>query len=211
MKNCKDCHKTCQTCSSPGTCTQCREGLEMNSHGYCVPHKDCAPTEFWNETLGCQPCDTKCFRCYGPSENQCHTCPQEKFLLNTTCVKDCPEGYYQVHQQCAPCHSSCRTCEGRRSLQCLSCRPGWFQLGQECLLHCREGYYADNSTGHCEKCNKNCKACRGPQLTDCLSCNMFFFLLQAKGECHLTCPEHYHAESSTQTCERCHPTCSQCE
>lgn len=62
-------------------------------------------------------------------------------LADTTCVQDCPEGYYadEDSHRCAPCHSSCRTCEGRHSMQCLSCPPGWFQLGKECLPQCREG------------------------------------------------------------------------
>lgn len=210
----QDCHKSCQTCTSSGTCTTCPEGLTVNNHGKCVPHKECAPSEYWDEgALGCKPCHAKCFRCSGPSEDQCLTCLRHSLLLNTTCVQDCPEGYYadEDSHRCAPCHSSCRTCEGRHSMQCLSCRPGWFQLGKECLPQCREGYYAENSTGRCERCNKSCKACRGPQPSDCLSCDTFFFLLHSKGECHRTCPEHHYADQSTHTCERCHPICKECK
>ncbi|XP_077615494.1 proprotein convertase subtilisin/kexin type 5 isoform X1 [Crocuta crocuta] len=212
-KDCRDCYKTCQTCSSPGTCTACQEGLWMDSHGRCMPHRECAPTEYWHKALGCKPCHAKCFHCTGPAEDQCHTCLRDSLLLNTTCVQDCPEGYYadEDSHQCVPCHSSCRTCEGRRSAQCLSCQPGLFQLGKECLAQCREGYYAENSTGRCERCSKSCKACRGPEPTDCLSCDTYFFLLRPKGECHRTCPEHYYAEQGTRTCERCHPTCNKCK
>ncbi|XP_045324484.1 proprotein convertase subtilisin/kexin type 5 isoform X1 [Leopardus geoffroyi] len=211
-KECRECHKSCRTCSSPGTCTTCREGLGVASHGRCVPHKECAPVEYWDEALGCKPCHAKCFRCTGPAEDQCRTCPRDSLLLNTTCVQDCPEGYYadEDSHQCAPCHSSCRTCEGRRSTQCLSCQPSSFQLEKECLPQCREGYYAEEATGRCERCSRSCKECRGPQPTDCLSCDTFFFLLRSKGECHRTCPEHYYADPNTQTCERCHPTCSKC-
>uniref|UniRef100_A0ABI7XV30 P/Homo B domain-containing protein n=3 Tax=Felis catus TaxID=9685 RepID=A0ABI7XV30_FELCA len=211
-KECRECHKSCRTCSSPGTCTTCREGLGVASHGRCVPHKECAPVEYWDAALGCKPCHAKCFRCTGPAEDQCRTCPRDSLLLNTTCVQDCPEGYYadEDSHQCAPCHSSCRTCEGRRSTQCLSCQPSLFQLEKECLPQCREGYYAEAATGRCERCSKSCKACRGPRPTDCLSCDTFFFLLRSKGECHRTCPEHYYADQNTRTCERCHPTCSKC-
>ncbi|XP_026896820.1 proprotein convertase subtilisin/kexin type 5 isoform X1 [Acinonyx jubatus] len=211
-KECRECHKSCRTCSSPGTCTTCWEGLGVASHGRCVPHKECAPVEYWDEALGCKPCHAKCFRCTGPAEDQCRTCPRDSLLLNTTCVQDCPEGYYadEDSHQCAPCHSSCRTCEGRRSTQCLSCQPSSFQLEKECLPQCREGYYAEEATGRCERCSKRCKACRGPRPTDCLSCDTFFFLLRSKGECHRTCPEHYYADQNTRTCERCHPTCSKC-
>uniref|UniRef100_A0A8C6F9P2 Proprotein convertase subtilisin/kexin type 5 n=1 Tax=Monodon monoceros TaxID=40151 RepID=A0A8C6F9P2_MONMO len=213
-KVCKDCHKSCRTCSSLGTCTTCQEGLRVNNHGGCVPHTECAAMEYWDEVaLTCKACHAKCFHCTGPSEDQCHTCLRDSLLLNTTCVQDCPEGYYadEGSHRCAPCHSSCRTCEGRHSMQCLSCQPGWFQLGKECLPQCREGYYAENSTGRCESCSRSCKACSGPRPTDCLSCDPFFFLLHSKGQCHRTCPEHYYAEQSTQTCERCHPTCDKCK
>ncbi|KAB0368883.1 hypothetical protein FD755_019917 [Muntiacus reevesi] len=211
---CKDCHKSCRTCSSSGACTTCQEGLRVNNHGRCGPHTECAAVEYWDEqALACKACHAKCLHCAGPAENQCRTCPRDSLLLNTSCVQDCPEGYYadEDSHRCALCHSSCRTCEGRHSMQCLSCLPGWFQLGQECLTQCREGYYAENSTGQCKRCSKSCKACQGPQPTDCLSCDPFFFLLRSKGQCHRTCPEHHYVEQSTQTCERCHPTCDKCK
>jgi hypothetical protein len=70
-------------------------------------------------------------------------CCQVRFfssLTDTTCVENCPEGYYadEDSHRCVPCHISCRTCEGRHSMQCLSCRSGWFQLGKECLIQCRD-------------------------------------------------------------------------
>uniref|UniRef100_A0A8C2YIS2 Proprotein convertase subtilisin/kexin type 5 n=1 Tax=Chinchilla lanigera TaxID=34839 RepID=A0A8C2YIS2_CHILA len=213
-EECKACLESCRTCSSPGTCTTCQEGLRMNSHDACVPHNECAAIEYWDEDVRrCKPCHRKCFHCTGPAEDQCRSCPRSSLLLNTTCVDSCPEGYFtdEDRHRCTPCHGSCRTCQGIHSMQCLSCRAGWFQLGRECLLQCREGYYADNSTGQCEKCDKSCKACWGPHPTDCLSCDRYFFLLRSKGQCYRTCPEHYYAQQSTQTCERCHPTCKECE
>ena len=72
-------------------------------------------------------------------------------------------------------------------------------------------YYAENSTGQCKRCSRTCKTCQGPKPTDCLSCDPFFFLLRSKGQCHRTCPEHHYVEQSTQTCERCHPTCDKCK
>ncbi|XP_004862586.1 proprotein convertase subtilisin/kexin type 5 isoform X3 [Heterocephalus glaber] len=213
-EECKACHESCHTCSSPRICTTCREGLQMNSRGTCVVHKECAAVEYWDEVVHrCKPCHRSCFHCTGPAEDQCHSCPRSSLLLNSTCVENCPEGYFtdEDRHRCTPCHSSCRTCEGTHSMQCLSCRVGWLQLGSECLLQCREGYYADNSTGQCEKCHKTCKDCKGPHPTDCLSCDPYFFLLRSKGECHRVCPEHYYTEHSTQTCERCHPTCKECK
>lgn len=85
------------------------------------------------------------------------------------------------------------------SLVLILCFSSWFR------------YYAENSTGQCKRCSRSCKACQGPQPTDCLSCDPFFFLLRSKGQCHRTCPEHHYVEQSTQTCERCHPTCDKCK
>ncbi|KAM4877564.1 proprotein convertase subtilisin/kexin type 5 isoform 1-T1 [Thomomys bottae] len=213
METCQDCPKSCHTCSSSRNCNTCREGFKKTELGTCVLHSECATIEYWDEDRHrCQPCHQKCLHCSGPKEDQCYTCPRNSLLLNTTCMENCPEGYYsdEDNHRCVPCHSSCRTCEGQHSLQCLSCRPGWFQLGKECLLQCRDGYYPENTSGQCKKCDKSCKACRGPKSTDCLSCDKFFFLLRSKGQCYRTCPKHYHAEQSTQTCERCHPTCDEC-
>ncbi|XP_075416639.1 proprotein convertase subtilisin/kexin type 5 isoform X2 [Tenrec ecaudatus] len=211
---CKECHRTCRTCTSPGTCEVCQDGLKKTSHGSCVAYEKCSHAEYWDEMVHrCQPCHSKCVHCTGPAEDQCLTCRRNSLLLNMTCVEDCPEGYYadEDNHRCAPCHRSCRTCEGGHSMQCQACRPGWFQLGKECLDSCREGYYAENSTGKCERCNKSCKTCRGPRSVDCQSCDTFFFLLRSKGKCLRTCPEHYYAAQSTQTCERCHPACDKCK
>ncbi|XP_029413977.1 proprotein convertase subtilisin/kexin type 5-like, partial [Nannospalax galili] len=88
--DCKECQKFCQTCISSWTCLACQEGLTM-VHETCMP-KECASMEYWDEGAHrCQPCHRKCSRCSGPAEDQCYTCPGDSFLLNTTCVKDCPE------------------------------------------------------------------------------------------------------------------------
>ncbi|KAM9206534.1 proprotein convertase subtilisin/kexin type 5-like [Dugong dugon] len=215
---CKPCHARCLRCTGPAEdqCRACpRESLLLTQsfptqvfildpkhihrpQGHCLiplvpPHPRYTVGEAWDT---CGVLDTK-----------------KSSFPDMTCVKDCPEGYYadEESHQCAPCHSSCRTCEGRHSTQCQSCWAGWFQLGKECLPQCREGYYAENTTSQCERCNMSCKACRGPRPVDCLSCDTFFFLLRSKGECYRTCPEHYYADQSTQTCERCHPTCDKCK
>lgn len=42
----------------------------------------------------CHSCDQSCYMCYGPSYNNCLECNSKYFLLNTTCEKSCPEGYF---------------------------------------------------------------------------------------------------------------------
>lgn len=66
-----------------GICTTCREGLRVNNHGGCVPHTECATVEYWDEeALECKACHAKCFRCTGPSEDQCLTCLRDSLLLS---------------------------------------------------------------------------------------------------------------------------------
>lgn len=78
-----DCHKSCLTCSSSGTCTACQKGLRMNPHGSCLANKKCGPSEYWDEDAPeCKPCHTKCFHCTGPAEDQCQTCPRISLLLS---------------------------------------------------------------------------------------------------------------------------------
>ncbi|XP_019410471.1 PREDICTED: proprotein convertase subtilisin/kexin type 5 isoform X4 [Crocodylus porosus] len=213
-EDCQECNRTCQTCSSSTDCLTCREGFVMNRQGYCMVSTFCSLTEYQDQkTHTCKPCHEKCFRCIGPTEDLCLSCSKNRHLLNTTCVEACPDGYYVDSDEgrCFTCHSTCQTCNGKHSTQCLSCKPGWYKQGDGCVEFCPVGYYASNSTGLCQKCNISCKECLGPQPTDCLSCDAYFFLLHSKNECLRSCPEYYYGDRDTNTCERCHPTCSSCD
>uniref|UniRef100_A0A8C3PAF5 Growth factor receptor domain-containing protein n=1 Tax=Chrysemys picta bellii TaxID=8478 RepID=A0A8C3PAF5_CHRPI len=126
------------------------------------------------------------------------------FLHNGKCLPDCPSGFYADSRSCSPCHEDCKECDGPDSDDCNECASRSF------VLHNGE-YYANNSIGLCERCHKSCKECLGPQPTDCLSCDTYFFLLHSKNECLPSCPEYYYEDRDTNTCERCHPTCSSCE
>ncbi|XP_057288919.1 proprotein convertase subtilisin/kexin type 5 isoform X1 [Pezoporus wallicus] len=213
-KDCQACNWTCQTCSSSTACLTCRNGLMLNHDGRCVPFGYCSSTEYYVEkTQTCKPCHKKCFRCSGPTKHQCLSCANNHYLLNTTCVETCPDGYYVESDkgQCSPCHSTCVTCTGKHSSQCLSCKPGWYRQGKGCVNQCPAGYFAQNSTGSCQRCHKGCKECMGPQPTDCLFCDTYFYLLRSKNECISSCPEYYYENKDNNVCERCHPSCQTCE
>ncbi|XP_068278360.1 proprotein convertase subtilisin/kexin type 5 isoform X1 [Nyctibius grandis] len=213
-EDCQACNRTCQTCSSSTACLTCRNGLMLNYDGHCVASRYCSRTEYYIEkTQTCKPCHKKCFHCSGPTEHQCLSCANNHYLLNTTCVETCPDGYYVDSNdgQCSPCHSTCDTCTGKHSSQCLSCKPGWYRQGKGCVNQCPAGYFAQNSTGSCERCHKGCKACMGPQPTDCLFCDTYFYLLRSKNKCVSSCPEYYYESKDNNVCERCHPSCRTCE
>ncbi|XP_050185248.1 proprotein convertase subtilisin/kexin type 5 isoform X1 [Myiozetetes cayanensis] len=212
--DCQACNRTCQTCSSSTACLTCRNGLILNSDGHCMVSGYCSPTEFYaEETQSCKSCHRKCFHCSGPTEHQCLSCANNHYLLNTTCVKTCPDGYYADSDegQCSACHSACVTCTGKYSSQCLSCKPGWYRQGNRCVNQCPSGYFAQKSTGLCERCHKSCKECMGPQPTDCLLCDTYFYLLHSKNECVSSCPQYYYENKDNNVCERCHPSCLTCE
>ncbi|KFP66141.1 Proprotein convertase subtilisin/kexin type 5, partial [Cariama cristata] len=213
-EDCQACNRTCQTCSSSTACLTCRNGLMLNHDGQCVASGYCSRTEYYVEkTQTCKRCHKKCFHCSGPTEHQCFSCANNHYLLNTTCVETCPDGYYvdSNERQCSPCHSACATCIGKHSSQCLSCNPGWYRQGKGCVNQCPAGYFAQNSTGSCERCHKGCKECMGPQPTDCLFCDTYFYLLRSKNECVSSCPEYYYESKDNNVCERCHPSCRTCE
>lgn len=211
-KFCQDCDSTCKSCHSFKTCDECKEGLVKNSQGHCVSYKECNIHEYKDDQKGCLPCHRKCSRCTGASEHQCLSCKDNYYLLNSTCVNNCPIGHYPEDEvkRCVPCHSTCKTCSGRRSSQCLSCKEGWYSLGQSCVQHCIWGYYADNTTASCERCHRVCKECQGPNSNDCIACFDKFFLMRTSKQCYSSCPEYYYEDRAQKVCERCHPTCRTC-
>ncbi|KAM4807977.1 proprotein convertase subtilisin/kexin type 5-like [Rhinophrynus dorsalis] len=211
-QNCQDCDTSCKLCSSSTYCDECREDLVKNSQGQCVSHKECSLYEYQDEHGGCRPCHKKCSRCMGATEHHCLSCLDSHYLLNSTCVDKCADGYYTEEEErhCVPCHSTCLTCSGKRSTHCLSCKAGWYSQGGTCVQTCITGHYSDNSSSACEKCHKSCEECSGPESTDCLYCHKNFFLMRTKKQCFSSCPEYYYEDNAKRTCERCHPTCKTC-
>ncbi|XP_031458302.1 proprotein convertase subtilisin/kexin type 5 [Phasianus colchicus] len=213
-EDCQACNRTCKSCSSSTACITCRNGLILNRNGHCVLSGHCSRTEYYDEnTETCKTCHKKCFHCSGPTEHQCISCANNRYLFNTTCVETCPAGYYADSDEgrCSPCHITCATCSGKHSSQCLSCKPGLYRQGKGCVSQCPTGYFAQNSTGSCERCHKGCKECMGPQPTDCLFCDTYFYLLHSKNQCVSSCPEYYYENKEENVCERCHPFCRTCK
>ncbi|XP_056379292.1 proprotein convertase subtilisin/kexin type 5 isoform X1 [Hyla sarda] len=211
-KHCHDCDPSCETCHTWDICDECKEGFSKNRQGDCVPYKVCTTHEYPDEYGECVQCHRKCSRCMGATEHHCLSCKENSFLLNTTCVDTCPDGYYadDDERRCVTCHRSCKTCTGKRSINCLTCKEGLYVQGHSCVQQCTTGYFADNSTTSCQKCHMTCNECQGPDSSDCLSCHNIFFLMRAKKQCHSSCPEFYYEDHAQKACERCHPTCRTC-
>ncbi|KAI1239706.1 Proprotein convertase subtilisin/kexin type 5, partial [Lamprotornis superbus] len=221
------CERTCQTCSSTA-CLTCRNGWILNHHGHCTLPGYCSPTEYYiEETQTCKSCHKKCFQCSGPTEHQCLSCANNRYLLNRTCVETCPDGYYadSTERQCSACHSTCDSCTRKHSSQCLSCKLDclscntYFYLlhsTNECVSSCPQYYYENKDNNICERCHSSCLTCEGKGAFSCTSCVWSYSLLN--GMCNSDCfvGEYKVQETPGQKenkpkCEKCDSSCTECK
>ncbi|CAJ1068427.1 proprotein convertase subtilisin/kexin type 5b isoform X1 [Xyrichtys novacula] len=212
---CRDCERTCLSCSGPGPtdCLTCDKNRYKDASGHCVWYSHCSMHSYIDKNGECQPCHKLCHRCYGPGKDQCFSCNEPAFLLNSTCVQDCPVGFYpegENERVCEHCHFSCKSCVGRHSVQCVACKPGFFKEGSSCVETCSESHFGNTSTKVCDRCDPSCKQCWGPSNENCLSCRQDYVFLRHWGKCLHSCPAGYYQGSHSHTCHSCHPTCKTC-
>ncbi|XP_064164994.1 proprotein convertase subtilisin/kexin type 5-like [Anguilla rostrata] len=211
---CKDCEDSCLTCVGPGAsqCSSCREGLTLDGEGRCVPVPACPPPSYRDPQGRCQPCHSHCAHCSGPGKLSCLSCNRNHFLLNGSCLDDCPVGFFRDAQlwRCEPCHPSCRSCMGRLSQHCLTCTPHLFRQDKQCVDTCRPSFYGNASTGACEPCDPSCGECSGGGDARCLSCPDGRLYLRTHGRCRPSCPPGHYPDTRERTCESCHPSCRTC-
>ena len=115
MWGCAPCHETCAVCTAGDetNCVKCRPGLSLDAKTRkCIPPiSKCSFNEFeFNHK--CTRCDIKCRTCTGGTEQDCVTCPEEKYFYNGTCVTECPRHHAPIekkdsnnfiHRQCIYC------------------------------------------------------------------------------------------------------------
>ncbi|XP_061623990.1 proprotein convertase subtilisin/kexin type 5b isoform X1 [Phyllopteryx taeniolatus] len=213
---CRDCDRTCLTCSGhePSSCLSCESERRRDASGRCVWYSQCSERSYADGGGECRLCHASCRRCSGgPGPDRCLACDPPRFLLNSTCVLQCPAGYYGDDKEartCERCHFSCASCAGRHSVQCHACRRGFFRQGSSCVQTCSESHFGNSSSMACERCDPACGRCRGPADTDCLSCRDGFVYVRRRGRCLKNCPSGYYHHIWTHTCLKCHPTCKTC-
>nr|XP_020458069.1 proprotein convertase subtilisin/kexin type 5-like [Monopterus albus] len=210
---CRDCDRSCLTCSGhePSSCLSCDANRRKDASGHCVWLSQCSLHSYMDQNERCQPCHKLCHRCSGPGKDHCLSCTETHFLLNSTCVLECPVGYYAKdsdERECERCHFSCESCVGRHSVQCVTCKPGFFKHGSSCVETCSESHFGNTTTMVCERCDPSCSQCRGQSNRNCLSCREGYVYL--RGQCLQSCPPNYYKHSWSKTCHRCHPTCKTC-
>jgi hypothetical protein len=127
------CAFPCKICSASNlsVCLQCysaaitQQYFLDSSLSTCLSPSNCSPSTYPNATaLQCQPCPGQCATCVSPSN--CTSCAGSYYLLNGSCLTDCPSGYYpiSVQQVCGDCQSSnnghCASCLSLK--KCSSCQ-----------------------------------------------------------------------------------------
>ncbi|KAM3849768.1 proprotein convertase subtilisin/kexin type 5-like, partial [Diretmus argenteus] len=214
MNECRDCDRSCLTCSGPEptSCLSCTTNMRQDASGHCVWYSHCSLSSYMGEDGECQLCHQLCHRCSGPGKDHCLNCNSPHFLLNNTCVEECPMGYYADRDEraCQRCHFSCESCVGRHSVQCVTCRPGLLRQGYSCVETCSESHFGNTTTGLCERCDPSCSQCWGRGSRECLSCREDYLYLRQWGQCLQSCPLSYYQDTLSQTCRKCHPTCKSC-
>ncbi|XP_056135294.1 proprotein convertase subtilisin/kexin type 5-like [Lampris incognitus] len=177
---CRVCDGSCLTCSGPepSSCLSCASDMRKDETGHCVWYSQCSLRSYMGEDGACQLCHPMCHRCSGSGNHHCLSCNAPHFLLNNTCVEECPEGYYgdKDEHACKVCHPSCKSCVGHHSVQCATCKPGFYRQGYSCVETCSESHFVNTTSGVCERCHSSCEECilsvnfilRGPEELEAL-------------------------------------------
>ncbi|XP_030622390.1 proprotein convertase subtilisin/kexin type 5b [Chanos chanos] len=206
---CRDCDKSCLTCSGPhpSSCLSCRFDMRLDVNGHCAFYINCAEHMYKDKNGECRACHHTCHRCSGGGKNQCLSCPPKSFLLNQTCVGQCPSGFHGDVEEwrCSQCHETCASCREHHSMDCDTCRPNLFKLDYRCVENC-----GSSSSRTCEPCDHACKECSGWSDSHCTSCRDGYFLHKASGRCLHECPPEHFPNTRDRICQRCHPTCQTC-
>ena len=167
------------------------------------------PSGNFNGSEGCQACNPVCLECNGPSQEDCLSCSDIKFLnLQTNqCSYECPEGYFgdldTTH--CKPCPAGCKEC--KNGAECLSCGPSLLLVGNSCQTQCPTGHFHSNVSDSCEPCDGMCKECVR-SASNCIKCLDHEVL--SEGHCVSVCPAGSFLLSDNNNCMPCHPSCKTC-
>ena len=104
------------------------------------------------------------------------------------------------------------------SATCLTCSTGFYLQSLTgpalCLNTCPTHTYPDAGTLICQTCDATCNACQSPgTAVSCMSCSSGSYLQSTSGpaKCLATCPSHTYQDSSTNTCQTCDASCTNCQ
>ncbi|KAL4469881.1 hypothetical protein ABPG72_011102 [Tetrahymena utriculariae] len=155
---CKQCDKSCLTCSNGTSCLTCNDG-DYIIGSLC---SQCQLGYFMTDNQ-CTKCDDSCQSCSGQGPSNCVVCSQLDFYIsssqNNICVSQCDLTQSQYidnitnpqQMYCRKCPSSCQSCNN--DTNCTSCIQGYFLNQNQCF-----------------QCDSSCLTCLGPGHTNCIVC-----------------------------------------
>jgi hypothetical protein len=199
VDNCKSCPNT-----NLGKCDNCVPNYYLIGDNKC--DKNCILGTYLNvKNNRCENCFANCLTC--KDNLSCSQCDTNYYLLNNTCVKDCPSGYSKVSGKCEPCQvKDCDICPNNSD--CQKCKVPLVLQNGVCQNDCAKGYFSNGGvckqcTLFCDECDNelNCKVCQKGKilsvdnkcLDDCPSGSV-----NVNGKCVLC--------KSDLNCDKCSPT-----
>uniref|UniRef100_A0A7M5X1B5 P/Homo B domain-containing protein n=1 Tax=Clytia hemisphaerica TaxID=252671 RepID=A0A7M5X1B5_9CNID len=169
---CKSCSiNNCLECPLGKKCTKCKTLYKPTTSGHQC-ESACEEGTYQDLTeQKCADCHHLCLTCNGPTKHGCPICRKKALTLikrdkQTSCVLECPVGYYQQERHCLPCDGKCKTCE-TESEQCLSCNEPYILERTNCIAECSEAYYRDLKANQCIPCSTNCSECSPDGCSKC--------------------------------------------
>ncbi|KAL4487128.1 hypothetical protein ABPG72_001580 [Tetrahymena utriculariae] len=172
---CKPCDQSCTSCNQQSNnCQTCRSAFILNKQ-QCVAN--CNSDQYVDLTKNeCVQCNLQCRTCTGPSNNQCLSCPQGKYLVGSVCSDACQEKQYIENNVCKSCHQTCESCTGEKNNQCTKCPKVSYFYKNICISQCPEDLFQDENKNECAKCHESCSnnGCYGPNINQCKKENFDF-------------------------------------
>lgn len=201
LKACRRCDAEidgCKNCDSSWQCSECHDGMSLNSDSQCWESHCSIQNAIDIDT--CDVCEEGWY--VNPIDGLCVSeCP-EGFLQNNytdICVKDCTDGWHAYNDWTSP--NKCHPCnEGDHGVDhCMECVSHDFGMSNICLM-CGGGLMPDAQGLRCQVPN-----CREHLADDkCLECEHGYFLTHDTGLCVNRCAGHYRAVPELQLCaEKC--------
>lgn len=204
ISKCSQCHYSCQECNgaTAQNCISCSEGFILNPNGECL---DSCPSGYYvKEGLKkCDICHNTCAECNGGANNECLSCKANEFLLNMTCIAECPSHFFPNNSnQCEECDSTCVECNRIGDNGCTSCSLGFFLDTESSLV---------SGSSSCIKCDDLCETCSS--LSSCLTCKTTSkYKILYNSTCLEACPiGAYSINDPTPSCLECNPKCNTCD
>ena len=158
--NCITCHEQCIGCTGPTEqeCVTCREdSVAIGTLGQqvCVP--ECKGNTYLSQDRGdytCRQCHSQCVGCKGSRDTDCIACRCANITVNSTstCVANCPTGYYNESGSCLVCHEYCVECTGPSARNCTECVDDEVEVEDgesECVPSCSYGREYDRAEVMC--------------------------------------------------------------